>query len=297
MIVQCPTCQVGVPADKLDFSQLLATCAQCANVFSLTDGLVDRRSPGGASGPRPPLPLPAGMTREKVAPRGGYRTSDKVGSLRLTRTTRSKHGQWFVLGVFALGGPAFAIWILSRSTDPTSIVGSGFAFLVAALAVWVLLSILLNTTSIEVDAEHIKIRTGPVPTWGENIDLMTADVAQLIVTERRRDDSVSYSVVARLESGQFVDVIRNVPSRAQADYIEREIEELLEIEDEDPTAALAPRTETAAAMEAPPRVRVAALAGEDAAATDRAAEEAAIEAEAAGNPAAAEAPARSASRR
>lgn len=262
MRVECPTCRVEVPENKLDFAHLLATCPKCGSTFSLTDGLVDRRLPGQSGGPRPALELPDGMTREKTAPAGGYRSSDKVGSLRLTRKTTKNARGFFGLAMLGLGGPAIAIGIMAKSTTPGSIAGGVFAAVISAIGCWAILSQLLNVTSIDVDAARIKIRTGPVPTWGENLDLVTADVAQLIVTEHRGDDSVSYSVVARQKSGQFVHVIRNVPSRAQADYIEREIEELLAIEDEDPVAALAPGR---ASAEGPHRVRVAEGAEEVAA--------------------------------
>lgn len=237
MRVVCPTCSVEIPEGKLDFAQLLAACS-CGNVFALTDGLVDRSLPGSPSGgSRPPLALPEGMTREKVAPAGGYRSADRVGALRLTRRTV---GKGTVTGLIAFGllPPAIAAYLLTRSADGPSLGIAAFMLFISGVAVWTLLARLLNTTTLDVDRQRIRVRTGPVPTWGENVDLATPDLEQLIVTHRRSDDTVTYSVVARMRTGLFVPVIRDIPSQAQAAYIEREIEELLGIEDEDPARAL-----------------------------------------------------------
>ncbi len=96
---------------------------------------------------------------------------------------------------------------------------------------------LLNTSSIYVSKEAIKVRHKPLP-WPGNKRLQVEDIKQLYAKEKRSTDSekntrITYEIYVVTGNGKDIKLIAGLEKNEQAVFIEREIEKYLSIKDED----------------------------------------------------------------
>jgi hypothetical protein len=100
---------------------------------------------------------------------------------------------------------------------------------------------LVNTTRIEVGSGQLSIKHGPLP-WPGNLVIETAQLKQLYCTEKyshsKSGTSVSYTVNVVLATNKMVPLVKNLPEKDQALYIEKIIESRLGITDEPVAGAL-----------------------------------------------------------
>ena len=103
-----------------------------------------------------------------------------------------------------------------------------------ALVVYGGLAMLLNRTEVEVRKESLRIRAGPVPTFG-NAAYAAAQFSQLYVFEKestyKGKTTISYELRARLKTGKHVTLVAKLASPALALYLEQAIEKRFEIKD------------------------------------------------------------------
>lgn len=171
-----------------------------------------------------------------VATVGGarpYRSAPESAARNELRIVRS----WFsstalVLAVFATVWDS-TVWswytfLFQRGREPV------YLFLIpvghVAIGVWVTytaLSSLLNRTVISVDARHLRVRTGPIPTRGGRVDLHVADIADVSISSSsyrtRRGRAYRYCVVAKLADGTFAPLVRELDEVDQARFIAQRI--------------------------------------------------------------------------
>ncbi len=90
---------------------------------------------------------------------------------------------------------------------------------------------LLNSTEVALEAGQLRVRHGPLP-WKGNRTVPRYDLAQLFCLELQSEDEPrsGYDLMARLHSGTEIKLVRRLPSRRQAKFLEREIERAAGIE-------------------------------------------------------------------
>lgn len=87
-------------------------------------------------------------------------------------------------------------------------------------------TLLFNRTTVFCDQDRLKVSHGPLPWFGQR-DLDARDIEQLFVVTHRGKNT-SYTLEARLKSGQTVRILGNTP-RGQLEFIEQEVEAFLGI--------------------------------------------------------------------
>jgi hypothetical protein len=94
---------------------------------------------------------------------------------------------------------------------------------------YVALSVLMNSTFIEIVEGQLSVDHRPLPFPGRR-RLRAADVRQLFCVERKsRKGAISYDVMARLTSDKEVRLVPGLPSEREARFIEQRIENRLGI--------------------------------------------------------------------
>ncbi len=226
MQVHCPRCQAKVLADDLDLSSLLAKCRGCHSVFSFRDQLgADDPALAAAAPAKPRPPLPERFVLEEQG-------SDFV-----------VHWRWWrpaLIGliVFACFWDGFLLfWYgIAFSTD-SPLIMKVFPLLHVAVGVgitWYLVASICNRTHVSVVGGKLSVAHSPVP-WFGNREIAPGGLKQLYVSERtgRTNNRVTYSydVMAVLDGGKEVALLRGFDSPDQALWLERRIEEGLGIAD------------------------------------------------------------------
>ncbi|MEP6646188.1 MAG: hypothetical protein ABJC12_03800 [Saprospiraceae bacterium] len=221
-LLTCPRCNHLLNASELNPEKSRAKCGNCGYEFTYS---LD----SSGSSFIPELIIPQGIEELKLR-------SELDLRLRWKETT-SKGGRWFLL-LFA------SIWNLILLPFVIGIIVSGqwsillflsLHLLIGLGLMWHLATVYMNSTSISVTRERIKITTLPLihPLWrNKNIDAKT--VSQLYVSKYVQSTSngvpnYAYALYAILNSGEKVSLIRGMNFETQA-YIEKAIEDYLEIE-------------------------------------------------------------------
>lgn len=151
---------------------------------------------------------------------------------------------WRWLGVgSALASAAVAIWnfyAVQMWSAPNDYVHGTppIAFTLALSCVSVALSYmalatLINATRLAVDRSALRVSHGPLP-WRGPPPIQVRELDQLFVKCSRRDlgaGVVSFSLHAMMRGGEERLLVAGLPERAQAEFLEREIERLLRIRD------------------------------------------------------------------
>jgi len=103
-----------------------------------------------------------------------------------------------------------------------------------ALIAYYGLTMLLNRIEVQVNRERLRIKVGPVPTFGDAA-YAAAQFSQLYVFENqstyKRKTTITYELRARLTTGKHVTLIGALDSRDLALYLEQTIEKRLGIKD------------------------------------------------------------------
>lgn len=146
------------------------------------------------------------------------------------------------LVVFCLLATIFAATLSAEAGDTqVGAMWAALAFLggaASAVAAYDYLAHRINRTEIEVTASRIIVRHGPLP-YRPRIELLRERIAQLYV-EPRREDGVTYALVAVETSGGRVPLVR-LASVTRAFYLEQQLESRLGIDDR-PVAGEQPRS-------------------------------------------------------
>ena len=160
-------------------------------------------------------------------------------NLEITRQSNGLHVtyRWrtrmaYVLLGFALFWNAFlAIFLLAGAgffISVHAVVGLGMAYSGLAL--------LLNSSTITVDRQYLRVEHGPLPTFNRNRELRCSEISQLYLKRSgtvRSGNNVTqlYALRAQTRQGGEVKLLGGIPDPALGKGIEQEIEGFLDIED------------------------------------------------------------------
>ncbi|MGB3081039.1 MAG: IBR domain-containing protein [Saprospiraceae bacterium] len=220
-LLTCPRCNHIVGGEDIDAEHTKAKCSSCGYEFEFAFD-----SEGSALVPE--LRIPEGIEELKLR-------SELDLRLRWKETT-TKGGRWFMI-LFT------SIWNLVLLPFVVGVIVSGqwgiFLFLALHLLIglgllWNLATIYLNSTSISVTRERIKIRTVPFrhPIWrGRDIDALAIEqlyVSKYVQSSTNGVPNYAFALYAILKTGEKVSLIRGMSLETQT-YIEKAIEDYLGI--------------------------------------------------------------------
>ncbi|MEP6793753.1 MAG: hypothetical protein ABJB16_05455 [Saprospiraceae bacterium] len=223
-LLSCPRCNHIVSGSDIDIEHTKAKCNNCGYEFGFAYDSTD-------SALVPELLIPDGIEELKLR-------SELDLRLRWKETT-TKGGRWFIV-LFT------SIWNLVLLPFVVGVIVSGqwgiFLFLALHLMIglgllWNLATIYLNSTSISVTRERIKIRTIPFrhPIWrGRDIDAKAIDqlyVSKYVQSSTNGVPNYAYALYAILKTGEKISLIRGMSLEAQT-YVEKAIEDYLGIKNE-----------------------------------------------------------------
>ncbi|HZV71533.1 MAG TPA: hypothetical protein VFG10_18400 [Saprospiraceae bacterium] len=220
-LLTCPRCNHILSGSDIDVEKTKAKCSHCGYTF----GFAFDSSNASII---PELLIPEGIEELKLR-------SELDLRLRWKETT-SKGGRWFML-LFA------SVWNLILLPVVIGVIVSGqwgimlflsMHLLIGMGLLWHLATIYMNSTSISVTRERIRIRTMPLmhPLW-KNKDIAVRTIDQLYVSKYVQSTSngvpnYAFALYTILKSGEKVSLIRGMNLETQV-YIEKAIEDYLEI--------------------------------------------------------------------
>lgn len=119
---------------------------------------------------------------------------------------------------------------LNNLTTPVFIL-LGFTF----IAIYYSFAKLINTTKIYVTHEELDVKHGPIP-FGRNVHLSKENVTQLYVTQHRIGHryylySTTYQINVILKSKEVITLVKGLHTPEQGRFIEKKIEDFLNIKD------------------------------------------------------------------
>jgi hypothetical protein len=228
MQLHCKTCGKAIPVQDVNIDKAIAKCQACHAVFSFLDQVQ-----GASAGPRPAVPLPAGMRIDNWGP-----------ELSITRSWYS-HVVWFLL-VFCIFWDGFlVVWYTIGIGAMLSGEGGGMAWIMLVFPVlhvavgigltYLVICMFLNKTVIKISMGELTVRHGPVPCWG-NHQLRTSDLKQLYCTETihrsKNGCNTTYNVLAQTQTGDKLTLLTGLDELDQGLFIEQQLEQHLRIADE-----------------------------------------------------------------
>lgn len=228
MQLTCEVCHAPLqPADvRLDLA--VAKCHSCNAVYDLSGRKGRAIAAEAAEKPK--------LFRAKAPLPSRFRVEESDGTTRIT-------WRWFsfihaFLIFFCIAWDSFlVVWYgIALNTDAPLI---AIIFPVAHVAVGVGLTYytltgLVNRTAIEVSRNHLSIRHGPLP-WFGNREVPGRQYTQLFGEETsstsKGNTTYSYNLCALDRDGQKVKLISNLPEKDQVLYLEQSLERRMGIED------------------------------------------------------------------
>jgi hypothetical protein len=220
--IVCPNCGEIVPASDINIMALMAKCAGCDHVFSI--------SPQAArSEPQETAPSrPSGVTHE----------TGMSGELILKLSWF--HAALFGLLFFCIAWDAFLIFWYSIALFGPAKPGNGFdlimvVFPIGHVAVGVALTYylvagFLNKTKVMVDFESLTVSHGPIP-WRGNRSLRREDVKEIELEfggVSRNNLTTTMTVSAHHVDGRQVVLLNSLPDR-QAEYVAWHLADALKV--------------------------------------------------------------------
>jgi hypothetical protein len=266
MHLNCKACGAQIRAEDMNLDHLVARCRHCHAVFGFREQLeADQAQPSDPSAPvaapggyvqgprarpgyvpavgrrRAEVPLPKGLSVQREEPAGiGFGEAAGRGKLVILRRWFSP--KYVFLLFFCVVWDGFLLFwysiVFSQGGEGPAVIMGLFPLLHVAVGVGLTYSTLagfLNTTTLTVEDDLLRVRHRPVP-WIGNRDLRVADLKQLYVREHvsrsRNGTSTTYRVHAVLDGGNDLKLLSGLEDASQALYVEQQIERHLGIVDE-----------------------------------------------------------------
>ena len=211
MSVVCPQCNTPIPAAAIQNKQ--ATCAECGYEFSVAKL---RRNPRRGKAPL--------LSFLSTTPYIHTRTAGDT--LILTRTRVSQNLMVKLVGI----GSGYMIAIILLSGLPQSVIFSAPILLVGtlvtmAIAFYVIYSIfdLFGSTTLRINRSTITLKHNFLPE--RDLTFPSALATHIEVEENNHD---LFDIVARLSSGKYALLLKNLPDVTQANAIRQQIENHLD---------------------------------------------------------------------
>lgn len=219
--IRCPYCRREVPVSEVNMQRLVGRCLECGKLFDLQEaGLVGNTL--ATSPPRPRVAQPKEITIQE---------SMRGQQIRL----RWFGPEYLAMAFFCLFWDGFlVVWYTIALSAPRGVdlVALLFPLLHVAAGVFITYTTLagfLNTTTIELGDDKLRISHGPLP-WKGNRELDSRELQQLFVVEKTGNKGRRYyELCALLKDNTKVHLISQSLDRLR--FIEQHIESLLRIRD------------------------------------------------------------------
>mgnify|MGYP000987260258 FL=1 len=220
MKIHCPACNNEVPAGDVDLTGKIAKCSGCNNIFDCSGQL-----PAVSTKDRSPVSKPNNFTLTRDA-----------NSFIIVR--RWFHPSVFGLTFFCLLWNGFmSFWFYTAMKQKVYNMAL-FGSLHGAVGVGLLYAVLagfFNKTYLSFAYDSLTISHKPLP-WAGAKTLAKRDLKQLfskeVVHHHKNGYSYSYSVQVLTREGKVIELVSGLMSKAEALFIEQEIEKYLKIDDE-----------------------------------------------------------------
>lgn len=233
MALHCPRCQNAVPARYVDIDRVLAQCRSCGRVFDFGGQIAPLAVPHPLARERHDIPCPPEISFESGEEGLWFRVPWLSTELWWRMVAAA------VFGLFAAGtllnvvgstalGRFLLVWVLVFSPLVLGLLGGLYLACVH----------ILNQSEIRVDAQRIRVRSGPLP-WAADREVAVQALDQLFCKADRRlslganhyCQNMSYSLVARRSDGRELALLTGLLDPDHVWFVEQRIEEYLGIED------------------------------------------------------------------
>jgi hypothetical protein len=222
MKLYCPECGQRISADYINLARACAKCAKCDILFGFGSALQDdrRRIPGSIV----PARQPANAYRPPQ-----MHLQDFAGTLSI-------HWRWFDASIvfmtfFCIAWDSFLYFWYKIAFTQREILAIIFPLLHVAVGVGLTYATLcgyLNSTTIRATTSSLKIRNGPLP-WEGNRLLLRKDIETLYCSSRMEKDGQRWDLYAVLSGGKKLKLIGGLKERVEAQFLQREIEDRMQI--------------------------------------------------------------------
>jgi hypothetical protein len=223
MRLYCPTCGKRISPDDVDIDGTLATCRACGSVTSV-------RIPHLQILPTPVRPSGTRQHGREIQRPTDISVEDDGTRLVITFscTWRRRLTETAVACV-AWNSCVVVCYGLALTNSDPYVMWPALVILTAHLLcglmfVHLTLARHLNHTAIEVTSEFLDVRHGPVPGWAKNQTLAVDELERFYCYNKVRS---SNCVGALTKEGSIADLVRQLPSYAQAFFIKQELESWL----------------------------------------------------------------------
>jgi hypothetical protein len=232
MQLHCRYCAAEIPAANINLDNLVAKCANCNAVYSIAEevGVSSGTREKATAAPfmRPEVPMPSSVQMEEsfdaLTIRRRWFSSQTIG---LTLFAVVWNG--IILFMFlSMNSPGVRI-----SGDP--FLGVGLFGLIGIAVLYFTIVSYVNSTTISVSNQTLSIQHGPLPTFSQNKEYPSADIAQLFCMQKisrgsKGSTTIFYELYAILRDQRRELLIGSMYDAQQALYLEQEIERYLRIE-------------------------------------------------------------------
>jgi hypothetical protein len=223
--LKCANCAAPLRSEDWNVAAGILKCSHCG-VLSTIPARAAAEAGVDAFRPRSEVPLPPSITCEETP-------------LGLEIKRRWFSGVVFFLLPFCVVWNGFLVFWYSMALRgpkaPTAMLF--FPLIHVAVGVglgYVVLSLLLNKTTIAASSGRLSVKHGPVPWWG-NVDLDSSDITQFFCKEKihrsKNGPQYQYEIWAVQRDSTSKKVVGSGLDMDQALYIEQRLEKALGIQD------------------------------------------------------------------
>lgn len=228
MQLSCEVCHAPLRPEDVRLDLAVAKCSACNAVYDLSGR--KGRATAAASAEKPKL------VRAKAPLPSRFKVDESDGMTRIT-------WRWFsfihaFLIFFCIAWDSFlVVWygIALKADAPLIAIIFPIAHVAAGVGLtYYTLTGLVNRTAIEVSRNHLSIRHGPLP-WFGNHELPGRQLTQLFGEEvsstNKGTTTYSYNLCALDREGKKIKLISSLPDKDQVLYLEQSLERRMGIED------------------------------------------------------------------
>lgn len=219
MAIPCKNCERMIPEEDLNMQTMIAVCPHCDHVFDFGDL----------------LPEPPAVERILQAP-DIFKVTEQTGGVTIAYSWFNWRAPVFLAaGLFIMGVPVLLLDVIGGTDAAVSVLlllSLVLITLFAVALVYYSLAQFVNTTRITINGNSVQVRHTPVPMPG-SVRLSSDSITQVLIEEHQYETeygaSSSYDVVALLKDDTQRALVRRLPRREHARYIDQQLRRYLKL--------------------------------------------------------------------